>query len=333
MSQKILAELLARIPAEYKNSTKPLFIVGPTASGKTALSLALAQTGKAAVISADSRQIYCGLDICTGKEAPRPKPYPSNFRRLPYQIQGIDHYLLDIITPDQPYTMFDFKTDCQSLITQLTSQGIRPIIAGGTGLYVDAVVNNYQLQTPHNISEDKQIRAAIEAEYQKLAQQISPEHAKLSLYAQLKQIDPLSASQLHASDKHGVQRALEFAKLTQSSKASSTAKSAAQFEYLMIYLKPDRKRLYARIDARVVAMFEQGLLAETKALLKQYPQQLKSLSSIGYQQVIALLQGRLSEAEAREHMQRLTRNYAKRQYTWFKRYEPEPYCLTLEYAA
>ena len=331
MSQKILTELLSQIPAQYKNSDLPLFIVGPTASGKTALSLALAQNSPAAVISADSRQIYLELDIATGKEAARPKPYQNDLIFEPYNIQNIPHYLLDILPPTADYTMFDFKSQCERLLKDLKAQGQRTIIAGGTGLYVESVIYNYQLATPHNISQDANIRQQVELDYRNLLTTHDKEQACQIQFERLLQLDPISAQQLHANNVHGVQRALEFALLTKQSKTQQKTTQTPNFEFQMIYLKPDRQWLYQRIDARVVAMFEAGLIQETQNLIQKYSKDLKALSSIGYKQVCQYLAGQCTKEQAIAEMQKLTRNYAKRQYTWFNRYSEQNFCLTLEY--
>lgn len=331
MNSDILKSCYQKIPAQYLEGVDPLFIVGPTSSGKTALAIYIARLhGPCAIISADSRQIYIGLDIVTGKEKSRAKTDNLNPRFEPYKIEGIDHYLLDILKPNQTYTMFDFKDDCQNLIRDLSQKGIKPIIAGGTGLYIDAVINNYQLNLPDK-SFDPEIKKQIEDNFNNDTNNFSKEEALELQYKQLLELDPHSARKIHKNNLHGVQRALEFALTTKKSKDLQKAIDRPNFDYKMIYLKPDRAWLYQKIDARVIKMFEQGLVDETKKLINDFSLNLPSLSSIGYSQVISYLNSEISYEKAIDLMQQATRQYAKRQYTWFNRYKANINCLTIEY--
>jgi tRNA dimethylallyltransferase len=302
---------------------KVIFIGGATASGKTSLSLELATKYNGEIISADSRQIYIGMDIGTAKIAPRPNPPADTMGlyKVPFLHQNINHYLVDILYPNQRFTLFDFKKQAYEIIQDIQNRNKTPIIAGGTGLYIDALINNYELDET-DTQEDPALRSQIEAQYADLLKSLPEAEAKQSMHSQLAKLDAHSAEKIHFSNIYAVQRALEFATLNQGrSKTNSARKSAPPFEYELVLTDLPRPELYKRIEDRIDEQIEQGLIQETKELLAKYGSGYPALTSLGYKEIGMYLEGELSLPEALEQFKKKTRNYAKRQLTWFRRYQ------------
>lgn len=275
---------------------KPLIaVVGPTASGKTALSLKIAKEFNGEIISADSRQIYRYMDIGTDK--------------IPVSMQeGVRHYLLDIIEPNGEFTVADFKRMTLKIMPEIHARQNVPILCGGTGLYLDAVIENYQI--PH-IPPQYDIR-------QKLAQYYE-QHGAVALHTLLKERDPETAARIHPNNVRYVIRALEINLVGGDRKQDR--KGERMFHVFKIGIDWPRELLYERINRRVENQLERGLLNEVKTLLmKGYHEKLPAMSSLGYLELVNHIKGEKTLPEAVEDIKRNTRNYAKRQMTWFRRY-------------
>jgi len=307
-----------------------LFIVGPTASGKSGLAIQIAHDiekdgQKALIISADSRQIYIDLDIITAKEQARPKPYLSqNLLLEPFNIQNVPHFLIDIIEPTQSFTLFDFQELAQSIIDKYIGK-YKIIIAGGTGLYVDSLINNYKI--PQNQTIDSKVRDSIESDYQKLLIDYSKEEANILMHKKLQTFDLERSQKIDPQNIYSVLRELEVIAQTGKTKDKISNKAKPEFNYDIIYICPDRQKLYDRINKRVVQMFEIGLEQEAKQVLNTYDSNLPSISSIGYPEFLKFKNNQISKEELISSIQQNTRKYAKRQFTWFNRYLEDPKCI------
>lgn len=280
-----------------KPSKKPKLIVlfGPTSSGKTNLSIKIAKDYNGEVISADSRQIYKHMDIGTGKVTED-------------EMQGVVHYMLDLIYPDQIYTVADYSASVHRLIPQIIENGKVPILCGGTGLYISSIIENYQLAP--NTRPDKSFRLQLQKELE--------EKGKQYMFEKLKSLDPESAINIHVNNTRYIIRALE--KLHLSGQSIEDKKGEIMYDYLLVLNKFDREELYKKINNRVLQMCEEGLVEEVKSLLTMgYSEKLPSMSSIGYSEFSAFLNGLISKEEAITSMQKKTRNYAKRQITWMSK--------------
>ena len=280
---------------------KVMVIAGPTASGKTDLAVELALMIDGEIISADSMQIYRGMDIGTAK--------PTIDER-----RGIPHHLIDIVDPDEEYSVAQFKEDALACIDDIVKRGKTPIVAGGTGLYINSLV--YNITFSETISN---------WEYREKLRKLSEEQGPLVLYEYLKKVDPKSAEIIHPNNVKRVIRALEVYETT--GKPISEHKEVSRnnpppYKFLVYGLQVERKELYRRIDQRVDKMMEKGLYDEVKGLLSRgYSPELVSLQGIGYKEIIAAIEGRCSLSEATERMKTNTRHLAKRQITWFNKTE------------
>ncbi len=279
-----------------------LILLGPTASGKTAASVLLAKRLNAEIISADSIQVYRGLDIGSAK--------PTMEER-----QGIVHYLLDMVDVDDiTFSVAEYKRQAELAIDDICSRGKVPLVVGGTGLYVNALT--YPLQFT-NVPGDPLVRERLQVEEQ--------EHPG-SLYLRLQQEDPASAARLHPNDKKRVVRALEVLEVSGQPLSSFGAdfenKAQQEINYCVtqVGLTMDRALLYQRIEQRVDDMMRSGLLEETKKFDETgYVHTLPALQGLGYKQLLRHLRGETTLAEAVEEIKCETRRFAKRQITWFKR--------------
>lgn len=269
-----------------KNKPKLLVIVGPTASGKTALAVALAKAFNGELISADSRTIYKGMDIGTGKDL----SYP--------------HKMVDVVRPDQTLTLADYKAKAVRAIRAAIKKGKLPILVGGTGLYVWAIVDNLLIpKVPPN--------AKMREELEKKS---APELFKL-----LQSIDPAAAA-VTGENKRRIIRALEVVSASGEKFSNATKKGEPLFDCLELGLLVPREELKARIDGRVDGMMADGFMNEVMALRqKLYPPNLPAMSGIGYAELNAVIDGRQSLDEAVAKIKARTRQYARRQMTWFKR--------------
>lgn len=275
-------------------NNKVIAIVGATASGKTAYAVELAQKIDGEIISADSRYVYKGLDIGTAK--------PGIDER-----KGIPHCMIDIVEPDFNYSAGLYAKQAKECIKEILSRGKTPIVAGGTGLYIRVLLENYDLP---NIEPDYKLR---------------DELAKLSfdeLYDILYKLDKESAESVERNDKKKLIRYIEVVKLTglPLSKARGK-KDEDEFDIEWIGLNFPREELYERINKRVDLMIKEGLIDETKNLLNKYGRIPNIVDTIGYREIISYLDGETSLERAKELLKQNTRNYAKRQLTWFRKNE------------
>lgn len=279
-----------------ENGNKPLIaVVGPTASGKTALSLAIAKKFSGEIISADSRQVYKDMEIGTEKIPPD-------------QMQGIKHHLLNIIRPDQDFTLADYKRYAIKAINEIHIRQKVPILCGGTGLYLNAVIENYQIP---KVPPQFDLR-------QKLTQYYE-ENGPQALHKLLEERDPQAAARIHPNNARYVIRALEL--YESGHEPSAPQKGEKTFQVFTVGIDWPRETLYERINERVHHQIDRGLLDEVKTLLeKGYAPNLPALSSIGYAELIEFLNGDVTLEEASENIKKNTRNYCKRQLTWFRRY-------------
>ncbi len=278
-------------------NNKIIVIVGPTAVGKTYVSVELAKRLNTEIISADSIQIYKKMNIGSAKITNNEK-------------QGIVHHMIDIADPDENYSVSDFKEDSENIIDSMLSNEKIPIIVGGSGLYVNSLV--YDLDFGRVKSDDK---------LRDYYNQFVMENGEDSLYERLKQIDPESADKIHKKNIKRVIRALEVYDITGtkfSELNTDIRKPSNKYECILIGLSMNRKVLYERINQRVDKMIEDGLIEEVKSLLnKGYTKNLVSMQAIGYKEIIDYLEGNSTLEEAVNILKRNTRRFAKRQYTWF----------------
>ncbi|MFH1542265.1 MAG: tRNA (adenosine(37)-N6)-dimethylallyltransferase MiaA [bacterium] len=278
---------------------KTVILLGPTAVGKTKLAIELAKEIGGEIISADSMQVYRGMDIGTAK--------PTIEER-----QGIPHHLIDIRNPDEEWTVSDFVRECQMTKSKIQMNHKNPIIVGGTGLYLHSLIEGYSFPIA---KANPEIRIRLEQV------PIQTLHSKLRL------IDPEAANKINPNDKKRLVRALEVHELTgqpisKLQKERATDHSLRITDYKIIGLTIPREELYEKINQRVDQMIEQGLVEEVKGLLeKGYAQELKSFQALGYKEVIEYLNGNWSRDKMIEELKKRTRNFARRQMTWFKRFK------------
>lgn len=271
-------------------------LVGPTAVGKTAVGVAIAQRLGAEIVNADSLQVYRELDIGTAK------PTPAERLLSP-------HHLVDIVNPDEPYDAARYVTDAREVIARLHHHGVLPLVAGGTGLYLKALLHGLFVEG----GAKPAIRERLRGELVTLG--------LAALYEQLRRVDPQTAERLAPGDTYRIIRALEVSEAA--GRPFSALVSAHQFrdrpyDTVKIGLTLPREELYARIDRRVEVMLEAGWLNEVESLLSRYGPHIKPLKSLGYRHLEAFLQGQMGWEEAVAEIKRDTRRYAKRQLTWFK---------------
>ena len=274
-----------------------LLILGPTGSGKTALSLALAERFSGEIVSCDSVAVYRGMDLGTAK------PSPAERARVP-------HHLVDIANPDEPFTAGAYTRAARALLREISCRGRLPIVTGGTGLYLRALTEG--LFAGPERQEDLRSRLRRSRE----------RHGPGWLHRILARLDPPSAVRIHANDTAKLIRAIEVCLAARQPMSEVLSRDPLTgFRLLRIGLNPPRRLLYERINERCAAMFSAGLAAETRALLAQYGP-VKALDSLGYRQAGDVLTGAMTEHEAIAAAQQGHRNYAKRQLTWFRR-EPD----------
>ena len=280
---------------------KVIVICGPTASGKTALSIELAKKINGEIISADSMQIYKDMNIGTAKPTPE-------------EMQGIKHYLLDFVSPDERYSVADYKRDAKKAIKEIIAKGKTPIIVGGTGFYVDSLIYEIEYQ---DIEFDEKYRNELE--------EIAKKDGLEKLYEMAIKIDPEAMKKISANDKKRIMRVLEIYHQTGKTKTQleiESRKNGVPYDYRVFAINMPREILYDRINRRVDIMLENGLLDEVKKLLEMgYTKDMISMQGIGYKEMIKYLDGEYTYDEAVEKIKRDSRRYAKRQITWFKRYQ------------
>lgn len=281
---------------------KLIVILGPTASGKTGLAIKMAKEFNGEIISADSRQIYKKMDIGTAKAKGEWRSVDGKKR---YVVEGVPHYAVDLVDPGKTFTVAEFKTLAVGAIDDIIRRGKTPLLVGGTGLYVWAIVDNLQFPTGEPM---KKLRSSFEAK------------SIEELTALLDTVDPAAASFIDKKNKRRVIRALEVAISTGQSFVEQRKKSEPLYDCLQIGLKWPQTELYDRINKRIDEQWEKGWQKEVENLIRQkYSFDLPSLSGIGYREVGAYFQGETSLREMFNILKRETRRYAKRQITWFKR--------------
>lgn len=276
---------------------KVIVITGPTCSGKTALSLKLAETLKTEIISADSRQVYKYLDIGTAKPSPD-------------ELTAVKHHFIDSLTPDQDFNVSKFEQDALNIIYALLGKGKIPIVSGGSGLYVKAVTDGIF----NTADTDEDLRARFKS--------ILDEQGREYLYEQLKKADPAAAETMLPQNWKRVMRALEVFHLTGRSilEHHGDYQRNIDVEFLQFGLNWDRAVLYRNIENRVDYMISHGLVDEARRVLEMgYVKDLNSLNTVGYKEIFAFLNKEITLERAVELIKRNTRRFAKRQMTWFRR--------------
>jgi tRNA dimethylallyltransferase len=277
---------------------KCIIIAGPTATGKTSVSVALARTLDGEIVNADSMQVYRGMDIGTAK--PRTE-----------EQKGIPHHLLNVVDPDEEFNAAIYRARALPVISDVLSRGKTCFVTGGTGLYIKSLSKGLFHCPP------------VDAEFRDSLRRECESEGAPKLHERLRRLDPESAVKIHPNDKVRIIRSLEIAKLTgrrPSELIQEHGFSDTPLHTLTICLDVERQELYNRIDKRAVAMVEKGLAEETEHLLnKGYSPDLKPMQSIGYRHMVNHLQGGWSLEETVHKIQRDTRRYAKRQFTWFRK--------------
>lgn len=276
---------------------KLIVVLGPTAVGKTALAIALAKRLHTEVISGDSMLIYRHMDIGTAKPSPA-------------EQDGVLHHLIDIVEPSESYDVTAFLDVARKKIHELNERGCIPILAGGTGLYIKALLEGYQFNvTPQN------------EEFRRDMERVIEEHGVEELHRRLAEVQPETAARLHPNDTRRVIRALEVATFGgETVSQEKTDGEARLYDVAVIGLTSERSLLYERINRRVDDMMEQGLLDEVKSLLARgVSPDAQAMKGIGYKELVAYLDGRCTLDEAVDEIKKGTRHFAKRQFTWYRK--------------
>lgn len=286
--------------SQYLKKIPLLAVIGATASGKTALGIALAQNFHGEIISTDSRQVYREMDIGTAKPTTE-------------ELASAKHHLIDYCSPDQTFNLADFQKVASQLIQQIAAAGKLGILVGGTGLYISAITQNYQLP-------ESEPDLVLRQKYEKMAKSKGYQ----AVHAVLKTLDPAAAQKIHPNNLRYVIRAIEIASQTDRPKSAKQGNSP----YHTLYLEIDwpREQLYQRIEKRIDQQMAAGLVEETKQLLQKYGRDLPALTSLGYQEIGDYLEGEITLERAVEIFKQNTRNFAKRQLTWFRKF-PQVYSI------
>lgn len=278
---------------------KVIVIAGPTASGKTALSIELAKKVNGEIISSDSMQIYKDMDIGTAKVTKE-------------EMQGIEHYLVDFVSPDERYSVSNFKKDSENAIEEILSKGKVPIVVGGTGLYIDSLIYGIEYQ---EMEFDLEYRNS-------LMEQAETEEGLKSLYEQAKLIDEQAMQNISPNDKKRIIRVLEIFKASGKTKTEQerlSRQNGVKYDFSVFAIDMERSKLYDRINRRVDMMLEDGLVDEVKALREKYNHFPTAMQGLGYKEVVEYLEGKCTYEETVEKIKQETRKYAKRQLTWFRK--------------
>lgn len=277
--------------SKMNSKIKVIAIVGPTASGKTAYSIDLAKQINGEIISADSRYVYKGFDIGTAKPTKE-------------EQDGVPHHMIDIVEPEFDYSVGLYKKEASRLIKEINERGNVPIITGGTGLYIDILLKNYDLP---QIEANRELRDNL--------MQLDT----ASLFDKLEKLDKEATNIIDSNDRKKIIRAIEI--ITTSGKPLNETRGIGESEYEIEWIGKnyDRQTLYSRIDKRVDIMVDMGLIEETKNLLAKHGRIPNLVNTIGYREVISYLDNQCTLDEALDLLKKNTRNYAKRQLTWFRR--------------
>jgi len=286
--------------ATGEGSKPPLIvIVGPSAVGKTGISIQLAERLNGEIVSADSRLFYRGMDIGTAKPTPEER-------------RGVPHHLIDVADPNATWSLAVFQQAAAKVIAGIHGRGRLPLLVGGTGQYIHAVTHGW---TPPVTSPDAQLRAELEARAEATG--------RLALHAELQELDPAAAERIDPRNVRRTVRALEVIRLTGRKFSEQRGQAESGYRLLTIGLIRPRPELYARVDARIEAMFAAGLLDEVQGLLDSgCSPNLPTMSAIGYRECVSVLQGHMDVEQAKVEMRRLTRIFVRRQAAWFKLDDP-----------
>ncbi len=280
---------------------KVIVICGPTASGKTKLSIEIAKKINGEIVSADSMQIYKEMDIGTAKPTIE-------------EMQGIKHYLLDFVSPDKRYSVADYKKDAINAIDEIIEKNKVPIVVGGTGLYINSLI--YGIEYPE---------IEIDIKYRNELERTADEPDGLrKLYEMAKKIDEEAIKNISPNDKKRICRILEIYHSTGKTKTQQeieSRKNGPKYDYIVYGLNMDRDKLYDRINKRVDIMIQDGLIEEVKNVASKYKEFPTAMQGLGYKEVLEYLNGDTTKEEMIEKIKMETRRYAKRQLTWFRRYE------------
>lgn len=294
---------------------KLIAILGPTASGKTALGIEIAKLVGGEVISMDSRMVYKGMDVGTAKPEGEWKTGEIEIggridqmfgARKQFFVEDVPHWGIDLVEPDQEYSVADFKAYAEKKITEIVKRKHVPILVGGTGLWLSAVIDNLDLSSTPS---DEKLRAELE------------EKSLGDLFHEYKKLDPVGAEQIDRDNKRRVLRALEVTLLTGKPFSELQTRGVPKYDVLQIGIAVDREVLNERINDRVDEMIARELVTEVRSLKETHGCTIESMTGIGYRQVCEFLEGRSSLKDAIEEIKKDTRHYAKRQMTWFKRDE------------
>lgn len=284
------------VTANYK--VPLLVLAGPTAVGKSAVALKLAEKLRTDIISADSAQVYRHLDVGTAKPSPE-------------EQKMVKHHLIDIVNPDQNYSAADYQRDADIIIRQLKQEGKLAFVVGGTGLYIKALIYQYAFGS-NGASRELRAEYADQARTEGLDQ----------LYSRLRSVDPVAASKIHPNDQRRIIRALEVYAVEGkpiSDQVCRTGQKESPYETVIFGLKMERDLLYRRIDERVNEMIKKGFLDEVRKLYENgYREQAPGMQVLGYRQLLIYLQGGSNWEETIAEIKKQTRNLAKRQMTWFR---------------
>ena len=270
---------------------KGLVIAGPTGVGKTDLSIKLAKLLDADIISADSAQIYKGMDIGTAKITTE-------------EMQGVKHYMLDVVEPIKKYSVGDYQTAVDTILNEKEKENKNIILTGGTGLYIGSITEGLSdLPAGDPILREELLKLDSE-----------------ELYKKLMELDPQAAQDIHINNRRRVERAVEVCLLIGDKFSVLSKKNIKNnnYNFLKVALERDREYLYERINLRVDIMLQKGLEQEVRALYEKYGENLRKINIIGYTELIEYFNGKVTYEEAVENIKRNSRRYAKRQFTWFK---------------
>lgn len=276
-----------------------IVIAGPTASGKTALGVQLAKKINGEVISADSMQIYKDMTIGTAKPVPE-------------EMEGIPHHLIDFVYPNERYSVAEFKKDAENKIEDILSRGKMPIVVGGTGLYIDALV--YGIEYPE-IDVDEKLR-------KRLLKEAETQEGLANLYEKAKKIDPDAIEKISKSDIKRITRIIEIYESTGKTKTEMekiSRQNGIKYNFKVFAINMDREKLYERINLRVDLMIEAGLIKEVEELVNKYDKFPTAMQGLGYKEVVQYFNGELTKNEMIEKIKQESRRYAKRQLTWFRK--------------
>ena len=279
---------------------KVIVICGPTASGKTGLSIELAKKINGEIVSCDSMQIYKDMTIGTAKPTIE-------------EMQGIKHYLIDCVFPDIRYSVADYKKDATYAIQEILSKGKVPIIVGGTGLYLESLLYGIEYN-----------EIQFDLEYRKQLERIEQKEGLGKLYEMAKEIDESAMQKISHNDRKRICRVLEIYHSTGRTKTElekESRKNGPEFDYMLFGIDMDREKLYDRINRRVDIMINTGLIEEVKELINKYKEFPTAMQGLGYKEVVEYLNGITTKEEMVEKIKMETRRYAKRQLTWFRKYK------------